>query len=96
MSIEEKLFSDPFAYIFTEFFPKVTSTGLQSHWDKFKTVNTDEYDLVPKPSYIEKQIAAKEEEKKNIERTKEMAVLRYEAQISGLEDEIKKLKKQLK
>lgn len=62
----------------------------------FRLVNPDDYDIIPKSSYIEKQIAAKEEAKKNLERTREMAKKQYDTQIDALDEEIKKLRKQLK
>lgn len=84
------IFNDPLISFFNGYFDAQTKNST------FRTVNTDDFDVVPKASYIERQIAAKEEEKKNLERTREMTVKHYDEQIVAMEEEIKKLKKQLK
>jgi hypothetical protein len=72
--------------------PTWTITTFQGN---LKTVNTDDYDIVPKKEKIERDLAAKEEEKKNLERIKEMELRRYDAQILNVNNEIEELKKQL-
>lgn len=77
-------------------FVKVTSTGIHSAWDKFQTVNTDDYDIVPKKEKLERDLKAKEEEKRNLERQKEMQISYYDGKILDADNQIKELKKQLK
>ena len=64
--------------------------------NKLKTVNTDDFDIIPKKSKIEKDLAAAEERKRNAEKSKEMSVAAYDRQILAIDDEIKELKKKLK
>lgn len=65
--------------------------------NKYKLVNTDEFDLRPKKEYIEKQLAALEEELRMTQRTKDIAMQRYldeEKRIQGrIEEKRKELKK---
>ena len=72
------------------------SDKLSELMDKFKTVNTDDFDIIPKKSKIEKDLAAAEERKRNAEKSKEMSVAAYDRQILAIDDEIKELKKKLK
>lgn len=72
------------------------SDKLSELMDKFQTVNTDDFDIIPKKSKIEKDLAAAEERKRNAEKSKEMSVAAYDRQILAIDDEIKELKKKLK
>ena len=75
---------------------KQSTTANGSILDKFQTVNTDDFDIIPKKSKIEKDLAAAEERKRNAEKSKEMSVAAYDRQILAIDDEIKELKKKLK
>ena len=72
------------------------SDKLSELMDKFKTVNTDDFDIIPKKSKIEKDLAAAEERKRNAEKSKEMSIAAYDRQILAIDDEIKELRKKLK
>lgn len=72
------------------------SDKLSELMDKFKTVNTDDYDIIPKKEKIERDLKAKEEEKKNLEKQKEMQVKYYDSKILAVDGEIAELKKKLK
>ena len=75
---------------------KQSTTGIADFLNKFQTVNTDDFDIIPKKSKIEKDLAAAEERKRNAEKSKEMSVAAYDRQILAIDEEIKELKKKLK
>ena len=58
-------------------------------------VNTDEYDIIPKPDKIKKDLQRKEQELANLKDLKKHAVERYDKQIESLEKDIKELTKGL-
>ena len=62
----------------------------------FRLVDENDFDIIPKKSKIEKDLAAAEERKRNAEKSKEMSVAAYDRQILAIDEEIKELKKRLK
>ena len=62
---------------------------------KGKLVNTDDYDIIPKKSKIERDIKAKEEELARTEQRKENENQFYDSRIKSLQLEIDQLRQKL-
>jgi hypothetical protein len=59
-----------------------------------RTVNTDEFDIVPKKSYLKRRLAEKEDELRRMEAMKESTLRYYDNRIVGIKTEIETLKGQ--
>ena len=63
---------------------------------KYRLVNTDDVEIKPKKEYVEKQIAALEEELKRTQTLKEIALRRYTDEERKILDKITAKRKELK
>ena len=59
-----------------------------------RTVNTDEFDIVPKKSYLKRRLAEKEDELKRMEAMKESTLRYYDNRIMSIKTEIENLRGQ--
>lgn len=58
----------------------------------FKTVNTNDFEIVPKKGYLKRKLTEKEEELKRIEAARANSSQYYEFAITRLKTEIEELK----
>ena len=59
----------------------------------FKTVNTNDFDIVPKKSYLKRKLTEKEEELKRFEAARNNSLKYYESVIVKINAEIDELKR---
>ena len=60
----------------------------------YRTVNTEEYDIVPKKSCLKRRLAEKEDELRRTEAMKESSLRYYDSRIEGIKTEIDNLRGQ--
>ena len=60
-----------------------------------KFVNTDDYEIIPKPDKVKRDLKQKEQELNSLRELKKHALERYDKQIEDIEKEIQKLNKSL-
>jgi hypothetical protein len=70
-------------------------TGFPIVSGNFRTIKLDDFDIVPKKEKLERDLKAKEEQKKNIERIKDMQMRHYDEQILDVDNQIKEIERQL-
>lgn len=58
----------------------------------FKTINTDDFDIVPKKDYLKRRVKDKEEELRRTESARNNTMRYYDSIMEGIRREIEELK----
>ena len=80
-------------FYFFDIFNHLPGTG--GPWETVKRISPEDYDIIPKPAYIERQMRELQEKINTLTRIRDMSVKRYDDEILELEQKKEELREKL-